>query len=61
MPEAIRKARAAILRVLRESGGRKRTVLDGLAGGDRSVLNGLLAERKVIIRGQRKGAVYVHA
>lgn len=52
---------ARILRVVRETGGRKRSVLDALAGGDRAVLDRLLQEGKVVMRGDRKGALYEHA
>jgi hypothetical protein len=52
------EACARILRVLRETGGRVRNVLDGLAGGDRRVVNALVRDGLVKIRGTRKGALY---
>lgn len=58
---AVKAKRRLILRVLRETGGRKRNVIDGLAGGDRSVLDRLLREEKVRMRGTRKGATYEYA
>lgn len=62
MLEALqKKARRRILAVLRETGGRKRSVLDALAGGDRGVLDGLLAEGVVVMRGDKRGATYEHA
>lgn len=53
-----RDGRRRILRVLRETGGRKRSVLDALAGGDRKVLDKLLEERAVVMRSDRRGATY---
>jgi hypothetical protein len=61
MNKKTKRARFRVLRMLRETGGRKRTVIDGLAGGDREVLDGLLSEGKVVMRGTRKGAIYEHA
>jgi hypothetical protein len=52
------EACARILRVLRETGWRVRNVLDGLAGGDRRVVNALVRDGLVKIRGTRKGARY---
>lgn len=52
-----------ILAVLRETGARKRNVLDGLAGGDRRVVDRLLRAGKVRYRGRTKAALVevVHA
>lgn len=54
-------ARRRILKVLGETGGRKRNVLDGLAGGDRRVLDELVRQKRVRIEGIRKGARYVRS
>ena len=58
---AVLRGRRRILRVLRDSGGRKRSVLDALAGGDRKVLDGLIEEGKIRMRGDKRGATYEHA
>jgi len=39
-------------------GPRKRNVLDALAGGDRAVLDGLIARGRVVMIGDRRGALY---
>jgi hypothetical protein len=46
----LNELRRRMLRVLRETGQRKRTVLDGLAGGDRAVLDSLIRDRLVRVK-----------
>jgi hypothetical protein len=53
-------ARQRILAVLRETGPRKRSVLDALVG-ERAVLDSLRRDRLVVRRGDKRGAVYAAA
>lgn len=61
MNSGLKKKRRRILSVLRETGARKRTVLDGIAGGDREPLDSLIADGSVRVkpRTSKRGTLYV--
>lgn len=60
MDKKLADLRRRMLRILRETGARKRTVLDGIAGGDCAVLDSLLQDRKVRIKPgtSKRGTLY---
>lgn len=51
-------ARRRIMRVVGDTGPRKRTVLVGLAGGDAGVVKGLVGDGSLVRIGKAKGALY---
>ena len=61
MDKDLKARRQRLLRVLGETGPRKRTVCLGLLGGDAKAFDELLAEGKIVRRGDRKGARYAKA
>jgi hypothetical protein len=61
MHKRAKDGRRRLLRVLRETGPRKRTVCLGLLGGSDRALEQLIRDGKVKVQGTTKGALYAAA
>lgn len=53
-----RELRARVIRVVRETGPRKRRVLDSLSYGDRATVDHLLAAGRLVTIGSKRGTKY---